>query len=250
MDIAEHALQLLGGFASGLSLGPEAGSNDLEHVAQSFGGDPQVVLGPCRLGVERSRTEGAQLLEPCAHDPRSVGTQRLRRIEALYLTRLHAFAALASLRRRRRSFFKRLGLTQAARPSLASLCSLRRRSRTASTAGRSDPGAPSTKSSKNSIATSRSRRSPSASARVFTRFSALRWRLAGKHGSKTSSAARRRRVATRISCTGSMSSTSSTPLECSKTSATRTSITLAATRANCSSQSNPGTTRARATHSA
>ena len=77
-------------------------------------------------------------------------------------------------------------------------------------------------------------------------FSALRWRLGGKQGSNISSAARRRRVATRMSCTRSTSSRSRTPSEWAKTSLDRTLTTLPAACENDPSQSS-STLRAPAT---
>src|SRR4051795_7780197 len=73
-----------------------------------------------------------------------------------------------------------------------------------------------------SIATSGSRRSPSASARSFTSFRRARCGFFGNAGAKISITARRRRVATRMAWTRSMSFVSRTPAACSKTSSART----------------------------
>ena len=114
----------------------------------------------------------------------------------------------------------------------------------AATPGRSAAPIPAAKRSSASMVTSRSRRSPSASASAFTSRSAALNALAGKQGSNTSSAARRRRVATRMSWTRSMSEVSSTPSACSASSLARSSTTLAATLANASSSPSPGIGRA------
>ena len=229
-------------------LGAEAAADDLEHVAQSLGGDPHVVLGARRAPAPAPARRSPQLGEPGADDPGRVGAQRRLPGPA---PRPCAPSCLSRLRpassRRRRSFFSRLrGRRTGPAPRWRCRCSSRRasiqrRERRAVALARLS----SANSSRNSIATSRSRRSPSASASALTRFSALRWRLRGKQGSKTSSAARRRRVATRMSCTRSMSSRSSTPSACSKTSAARTSTTRAAATRRTARRSRAPTLRAR-----
>ena len=181
VDVAEHALQSLAASRAAFASGAEAGAGDLQHVAQPLGGDPHVVLGRRRRGLERARGEGAQLVEPGADDPRRVGTQRRRRVEAL------APRAPSSLRRLRRACAGGAAASSAARarrraPARRSPAAARRAAARSAppAAARSPSGASSANRSRNSIATSRSRRSPSASASALTRFSARRCRLRRK----------------------------------------------------------------------
>ena len=91
--------------------------------------------------------------------------------------------------------------------------------------------------------TSGSRRSPSASASALTSRSTPLNSPAGKHGAKISSTARSRRVATRMSCTRSMSSVSSTPSACSNSSS-RARARCARRRARYGSSGVDGMSRA------
>ena len=155
--------------------GPEAAGGDLEHVAEPFGGDPHVVLGRFPAGLERLLGEAGQLLEPGRDDPRRVGAQRARRVEARDLAGLHRRAASDQLARaapaappaappRRRGRGRRW-------PGAARRAAWRSGSR----AGRGRPPAPAAANSRRKpIATSRSRRSPSASASAFSGFIARR----------------------------------------------------------------------------
>ena len=139
VDLAEDALQPPGGVAGRLRLRPEAGPGDLEHVAQPLGGDPHVVLGRAADGSSAAGAKREQLVQPGADDPRRVGTQRRRRVEALHLACLQSPPPSPALPRRCRSFFRRLGATKGANSSFACRCSRRSRSTSPATAAAGRP---------------------------------------------------------------------------------------------------------------
>src|SRR5215208_2696504 len=220
MEITEDSLQVAGALTSDVGTPPEAEAGHLEHVAQPLRRDPHVVLLLDLPGFERLGRERPHLIEPHPDDPGGVLPQGPLWVELLDPASLHspgastfASARLTSSDRRSLSAARRRAPTNPSRRALASACSALIRSTRPAIPGRSGAARPSANLSSASIATSASRRSPSASATSFTSRRTCLCSRFGKHGAKTSSAARRRRVATRISWTRSMSSVSSTSCE-------------------------------------
>jgi len=103
--------QALGGIASRLCLAAKARGEDLEHVAQALGGDPQVVLSFTPARSKRRLGEAAQLVQPHRDDLPHVWHERATRIQSLYRPWLHRPAFFVSFFSRRRSFFSRFGAT-------------------------------------------------------------------------------------------------------------------------------------------
>ena len=178
VQVAEDRLQALGGFAGDLRLLAEAGTDDLQHVAQSLRRDPHVVLGVAASGARASAAKPRSSSRRTRTIRETLGDSGALRIETVHLSRFHEPRRLdelpqaaAQLLQPLRGDVRRKLLVGLPLQSRTSSISVARALRSASAAA-------STRPSSSAISTSRSRRSPSASASAFTLFSALRCRLA------------------------------------------------------------------------
>src|SRR4051812_12404286 len=195
----------------------------LQHIAQPLGRYAGVVERLLVGGIERLLAQLHQLAHAHGDDPPCVLVERLLRVERLALARLHGPAAPASAISRAWRSSSSIRSSASATTALAACCSERSARMSSPTPGRSSLASDTEIRSSSSMFTSRSRRSPSASASAFTSSSTGRCAFFGKHGSKISSAARSRLLATRMSCTRSMSDVSSTPSENENSSSVRVS---------------------------
>ena len=251
VDLAEQVLELLRGLHAALARPAEDRLGDLEDVAHALGGDPHVV--EARLAGSCAACERVELVEP--HRERSsrrLSSERCIRVE-LDLARLHARTSAASSSQALGQLLL-AHLRRALRDSaLVRLVLARRAARRIrlSIPGRSScvrsacDRRAAARSSRPGRAARRARR-PAPSPRAAPRGAAS----SGSTGAKISITARRRRVATRMSWTPSMSPVSITRCSCSHTSSARVPTASAAASRNGRSAASPGMSRALATYSA
>src|SRR5690349_20198772 len=170
VDLTEDVLQVPSTPARGVGRLAEGEPRHLEHVAKPLGRDPHVVLGP-DLPPKRPRGEARHFVEPHLDDAGGVLAEGTARVELSDLTCPHAGTLRTlsmSSSRLSDNEFRCARSTSGASSRFASSCSVRRLAISEPIPLRSGIGTCALNAVRVAIATSRSRRSPSPSARRLT----------------------------------------------------------------------------------